>query len=180
MGFICLTYIGFPGHAFRPLLKEKNLKQEQTLFRAKLCDEARKHLGLREKTGKNDGQQVEQFLSIVGLKKGEPWCAAFISWLFHEMGRVKPKSGWTPDLFPNSKLTKSTFPGNLIGIYFPEKRRIAHVGLIEKVDGNWIVSIEGNTNLKGSREGDGVYRKRRPMKSIHKISDWVTEKRGAI
>ncbi|WP_316839125.1 peptidoglycan-binding protein [Pedobacter gandavensis] len=180
MGFVCLTYISFPGYAFRPVLNENSSGRSQAEFRMKLCEEARKQLGVRERTGKNDGQQVELFLAVVGLKKGEPWCAAFISWLFHKMGRTKPKSGWSPDLFPKSKLTKAMLPGNLIGIYFPDKKRIAHVGMIEKARGSWIVAIEGNTNLKGSREGDGVYRKRRHLKSIHQISDWITEKRQLL
>lgn len=180
MGFICLTAIGFSGYAFRPLLKEKNAIRMEAVFRVDLCEVARKQLGVREQSGKNDGLQVELFLAAVGLKKGQPWCAAFISWLFHKMGRSKPRSGWTPDLFPKSKLTKAALPGNLIGIYFPEKKRIAHVGIIEKTTGNWVLAIEGNTNLEGSREGDGVYRKRRHLRSIYQISDWITAKKPGI
>ena len=39
--------------------------------------------------------------------------------------------------------------------------RVAHVGLVEKSEGDWLVTIEGNTNGGGSRDGDGVYRRRR-------------------
>lgn len=134
-------------------------------------------LGLREKTGNNDGKRVAEFLAYVGLKKPEPWCAAYISWVFGQVGFEKPRSGWSPDLFPNSRLARSALPGNVIGIYFPEKKRIAHVGLIEKQDGDWLLSLEGNTNLSGSREGDGVYRKRRHRKSVYKIADWVSKGR---
>lgn len=34
-----------------------------------------------------------------------------------------------------------------------------HTGVVERVDGETVYTIEGNTNLAGSREGDGVYRK---------------------
>ena len=177
LGFICLTVISVNGLAVRPMLKEQNYTDKQTIFRKKLASTAQQYLGIREKTGRNDGPQIEQFLKVVNLKKGDPWCGAFISWLFHKMGRLKPRSGWTPDLFPNSRLTKLALTGNLIGIYFPEKKRIAHVGMIECLDGDWIIAIEGNTNLQGSREGDGVYRKRRHKRSVAKISDWVSQER---
>jgi hypothetical protein len=63
--------------------------------------------------------------------------------------------------------------GDVFGLYFPEKKRIAHVGFIDKWDGNWLVSVEGNTNVSGSREGDGVYRKRRLTRSIYKVARYV-------
>jgi hypothetical protein len=34
-----------------------------------------------------------------------------------------------------------------------------HMGLIEKVQGSLLTTIEGNTNLNGSREGIGVFRR---------------------
>jgi hypothetical protein len=40
---------------------------------------AQKQLGIREATGNNDGPQVEAYLATVGLKKGELWCAVFLS-----------------------------------------------------------------------------------------------------
>lgn len=36
--------------------------------------------GVKEKTNNNDGKEVEMFLRYVGLPKGNPWCAAFISY----------------------------------------------------------------------------------------------------
>lgn len=180
--FSSLLWLAFIGSYWlpdRPLLKpleHTGFKEQQNdlKFRLLLVKIAQGELGLREKTGRNDGERIAEFLITVGLKKPEPWCAAFISWVFAEAGFDQPRSGWSPDLFPVSRLARSALPGNVIGIYFPEKKRIAHVGLIEKEDGDWLVSLEGNTNLTGSREGDGVYRKRRHRKSIYKISDWLS------
>ena len=76
----------------------------------------------------------------------------------------------------NSQLsTRNPQPltGDVFGLYFPEKKRIAHVGFIDKWDGTWLVSVEGNTNVSGSREGDGVYRKRRLTRSIFKVARYV-------
>ncbi len=60
--------------------------------------------------------------------------------------------------------------GDVFGIYFQEKKRIAHVGFVDQWDGTWVVTVEGNTNMSGSREGDGVYRKRRLVGSIYKVA----------
>lgn len=150
--------------------KEKNTRDL-------LVDLARQQIGVREKTGKNDGVEVEAYLRIAGLKKPEPYCAAFISWLYAKQGFLKPRSGWSPDLFPASRLVKTALPADVLGIYFSSKKRIAHVGLVEKIEGDWCVSIEANTNVEGSNEGDGVYRKRRHLKMIYRIADWVTKGR---
>lgn len=140
---------------------------------AKLLAIASGEIGVREATGNNDGERVETYLKAVNLQRGQPWCAAFISWVFMKEGYAQPRTAWSPFLFVERVKTKSIKPGNILGIWFPELKRIAHVGLVEKQEGDWIVSIEGNTNIIGSREGDGVYRKRRLAKSIYAYADWI-------
>jgi hypothetical protein len=152
--------------------KDPNAEKRLSLIRR-----AQLELGVREKTGNNDGPRVEAYLRSVGLHAGDPYCAAFISYLFLMENYQAPKSGWCPDLFPSSRLARSTLTANVIGIYYIDKKRIAHVGLIEKMDGEWCLSIEANTNVSGSREGDGVYLKRRHIRTIYKISDWISERR---
>lgn len=44
-----------------------------------------------------------------------------------------------------------------------------HTGLVESVNGGFLVTIEGNTNEGGSREGIGVFRRnRRKIKDINR------------
>lgn len=143
---------------------------------------AQSQIGVREATGNNDGPEVEAYLTSVGLKKGEPWCAAFLSWIFKKAGYKQPRTAWSPALFPSQRLVKLPAPGVLFGIYFPSLERIAHCGLIERVNGNWLSCVEGNTNLSGSRNGDGVYRKLRHAKTIYRYSNWISnnsKKKGA-
>ena len=137
---------------------------------------AQKQLGIREASGNNDGPQVEAYLATVGLKKGEPWCAAFLSWVFKQAGYAQPRTGWSPALFPADRQVKLPAQGLLFGIYFPTLKRIAHCGVIERVNGSWISGIEGNSNVNGSRDGDGVYRKLRHVKTIYRYADWITKK----
>ncbi|MET3112960.1 hypothetical protein AAKU52_000679 [Pedobacter sp. CG_S7] len=129
-------------------------------------------LGVREATGRNDGSRVKAYLAAVGLKPGAPWCAAFVSWVFLQAGFTQPKTAWSPDLFPAARLKITPEPGLVFGIYFPELKRIAHAGFVAEVKGDWIITLEGNTTMAGSREGDGVYRKWRSRKTIHRFAEW--------
>jgi hypothetical protein len=153
------------------------LRSREDTQRNNLVRNARREVGVREKTGRNDGSRVEEYLRYVGLKKGQPWCAAYVSYIYATSGFNKPRSGWSPDLFPSSRLARSALPGNVLGIYFKQYGRIAHVGIILQEEGDWIISCEGNTNIDGSREGDGVYLKRRHRRTIYQIADWIAAKK---
>lgn len=186
-------------------------------------------IGIREK-GTNSVPEVDQYLRYVNLPKGNPWCAAFVCWVYGRAGIGNPRTGWSPALFPDNKVvweraesgkrsaeglarepeTKSqesrlpqnvsgSYPtslatgnrkqatdrrqpatpttGDIFGLYFPEKKRIAHVGFIDFWDGNWLITVEGNTNDSGSREGHGVYKKRRMVKSIYKVARYINDAR---
>jgi len=146
-------------------------------------------VGVREQSGKNDGERVETYLAYVGLKKGNPWCAAFVCWSLGQARIRNPRSGWSPDLFPEKKVcwqrsmslqvkpvvggeARRPRKGDVFGIYFPDKKRIAHVGFVDSWDDKYVITVEGNTNEAGSREGDGVYRKRRLISSIYQVARW--------
>ena len=133
---------------------------------------AQQELGTREATGKNDGAKIKAYQAAAGLTTGAPWCAAFVSWLHQKAGYPQPKTGWSPALFPKTKVRKMPEPGMVFGIYFDRLKRIAHCGIVERVQGDWIVTVEGNTNVQGSREGDGVYRKWRPQRTVRSYADW--------
>ncbi|WP_316786257.1 peptidoglycan-binding protein [Pedobacter frigiditerrae] len=138
---------------------------------------AQSQLGIREAKGKNDGFAVESYLRYTGNKKGDAWCGSFVSWVFGKAGFAQPKTAWSPDLFPLARQTLQPQQAAVFGIYFPSLKRIAHCGLVEKRCGNYIIGIEGNTNVGGNREGDGVYRKRRHIKAIKHFADWLNEPR---
>jgi len=151
--------------------------EAEEICRQRLVQVALQEVGVREKTGENDGKRIEEYLAAVKLRSHNPYCAAFLSWVFMREGFAKPRSGWSPDLVPLSRLTSAARPADIAGIYFPELRRVAHVGMIEKVHHHWAVTIEANTNLAGSREGEGVYRKRRHLQTIYRIADWISPER---
>lgn len=131
-------------------------------------------IGWREEPG-NSGPLVDKILASVGLKGSRaPWCAAWVVYVGDEaFGREQnpyPRSAWSPDFVkaPDWNRGRGTRPGpaDTFGIYFQSLGRVAHTGLVEKLEGRMVVTIEGNTNDDGSREGDGVYRKRRPLDTM--------------
>lgn len=140
-------------------------------------------IGVRELTGNNDGKKVEEYLHSVGHKKGAPWCAAFVSWVFQKANVSAVKSAWSPSWFPaqNTVYTRgsnnNSIPqsADVFGIWFQNLKRIAHVGFVDdwQVNTSFLITVEGNTNDAGSREGDGVYRKRRLKNQVYKISRWL-------
>jgi hypothetical protein len=140
-------------------------------------------IGVRELTGNNDGERVEEYLRSCGLRKGQPWCAAFVTWTFKQAEVSAVVSGYSPSWFPNKRViytnggTNNLTPiqSDVFGIYFSSKGRIAHVGFIDQWDEGtaYCMTVEGNTNDAGSREGDGVYRKRRLKRQIYKVSRWI-------
>lgn len=126
---------------------------------------------------------VDQYLGAVSLKPGNAWCAAFVAWVYQQNGVVYPHSGWSPSWFAPQHVVwsrdglknRSPLPGDVFGIYFAEKKRIAHVGFVHRFGATVTITVEGNTNNAGSREGDGVYLKRRPTRQLFKIARYIND-----
>lgn len=179
--FVCWFSPGFCGDIRRDLAREQATTERVNKLRDNLVDTARYFLFVREETGNNDGKYVERFLKEVNLKKGNPWCVAFVVSCHNYTGIPIPQSGYSPDMFRSNVVWDytdwrngyNTKPGQVFGIYFESKKRVAHVGIIESGNGKTVNTIEGNTDGSGSREGDGVYRKVRQMESIWVIADYA-------
>ncbi|MBO9675415.1 MAG: CHAP domain-containing protein [Sphingobacteriaceae bacterium] len=176
LGIVCLAL--FSGYSLPGRNSIKPVSTKATAEGEKLLQIARKELGVREASGRNDGPRVAAYLRYVNIGEGSPWCVAFVSWVFGQAGYAEPRTAWSPALFPVTKRTKQVNPAVVFGIYFSRLKRIAHCGFVERPDGDWLITIEGNTNMAGSREGDGVYRKRRPLKAIKYFADWSKRKGG--
>lgn len=150
---------------------------------SRVAEVYRSQIGVRELTGHNDGKQVETYLATCKLAKGNPWCAAFVTWTYKKADVKSVVSGYSPAWFPASKTVYTrgargnATPGtaDVFGIWFASKKRIAHVGFIDEWQphNGYCITVEGNTNEAGSRDGDGVYRKRRLKNQIYKVSRWL-------
>lgn len=132
-------------------------------------------IGIREVTGNNDGERVEQYLQYTDLGKGYAWCASFVSWCYGQAGLSEPRNPWSPALFPkakskfaNPRICKSAdiHAADIFGIYGQTAKRINHVGLVKNMQGNYLITIEGNSNNR-------VASRRRHLSTIYAIADWI-------
>ena len=133
--------------------------------------------------GSNKGPQVNQYLASVDLPPGNFWCAAFIYWCFD---KVCPKLGRNNPVYKTGHVMthwNKTAGKKIIAIDAVNKPSLikpgaifilntggssGHTGLIEKVEGGFIHTIEGNSNDGGSRNGIGVFRLQRKIAKINR------------
>lgn len=132
-------------------------------------------IGVQEATGNNDGQRVAAYLRYCGLNEGYEWCAAFVSWCHGQAGSSEPRNAWAAALFPTTKTidpaVTSPRAGDVFGIYITSKKRIGHCGFVDKWEGDWVVTVEGNVN-------NAVVRKRRSVKTLAAVSRWHNAEPG--
>lgn len=154
--------------------------QQGNQLREQIAKRYTAQIGVRELTGNNDGKSVEVYLKYVGLSKGNPWCAAFVSWTYGQYGVKKARSGGCVQLmeqgitiYKSGKVKELPQKADAFFIWFAEKNRVAHTGFVDKWDEEWITTVEGNTNQAGSREGDGVYRKKRLKRQVYAVVKYL-------
>jgi hypothetical protein len=141
-------------------------------------------VGVREAAGHNDGPEVERYLRNAALGKGHAWCGAFVKWCFNQCGLKPPITAWSPTAHnPNNivmmagKYRKEPLPGDVFTIYNLQMERIGHTGFFHrKVNDSFYETVEGNTSGGGSREGDGVYKLKRSIKTTYSITRWTSIK----
>ncbi len=128
---------------------------------------------MEEPPGSNRGLEVDQWIRGVGLdpKGAYPWCAALVFHCFHKAAvELKapnpcPRTGSALGMWLKAKPTQRVYPGSRIraGMVFVLDlgHGTGHVGFVESVGEAKATTIEGNTNDGGSREGIGVFRRKR-------------------
>lgn len=140
-------------------------------------------IGVEEAPGHtNRGKEVEKYLAAVGLGPGLPWCMAFDYWCYNEAAKelgvsnILIRTGgvmhqWNEQQ-PARKILQSAVlknpdiikPGAVFIMDYG--KGTGHTGLVEKIVGDLVHTIEGNTNDEGSREGYEVCRRTRKLSSI--------------
>jgi hypothetical protein len=137
--------------------------------------------------GSNWGEDVQGYLKSVGITFPASWCMAFVYWCVEKSnGRIPDMAGgksnplvrtggvmrqWN-EIDTRAKslfgvTNKFRFSEPKAGDIFIQDhgKGLGHTGFVEKVQGDKIFTIEGNTNDTGSREGYEVCRRVRDIKS---------------
>jgi hypothetical protein len=137
---------------------------------------AQSQVGEMEKPlGSNWGHPVEDYLACAGVNFAAPWCMAFQYWCFTQastgMGIANPLTqtasvshAWQV-AYPYHKITAEPIQIGDIFIMLFEAGG-GHTGIVESIDADGTLhTIEGNTDLNGSPEGIGVFRRTRHFSS---------------
>lgn len=132
----------------------------------KLLDTALTQLGVKESPGTpNSGPQVDKYLASVGLGPGYAWCMAFVYWCAREAGvagQLVKTGGVLRQWNERPALrVKTPQPGDIFIMDFG--KGTGHTGIVERVEGGVLHTVEGNTNDEGSREGNEVCRRTRSI-----------------
>ena len=148
----------------------------------KMVSLAREEIGVSEVDGSNCGPRVDEYKAATWLDadKGWPWCAAFICWLVREaiegegvsFKRPRTAGAWDFENWAKQEsnkgieLRKPTIEvikaGHLVVFTFSH----IWIAVIDVDSSGFVVTIEGNTNGAGSREGGSVLEKKRHVSKI--------------
>lgn len=136
-----------------------------------ILDIAAAELGYRETPA---GSNRTKFGAWYGLD-GQPWCMMFIQWVFRQakaehllpmktasctalMQAAKIAGQWVMDGFR---------PGDVVLYDFSGKRQQPqHCGLLEAVQDEFVVTIEGNTGVGNEANGGAVMRRKRNVSLV--------------
>jgi hypothetical protein len=151
-------------------LAQLAIKEKKARLLFQLAAEA--CVGIREKTGHNDGPMVELIQKTIGGAGGEAWCMAFIQ---TALAYVEVKTGIKSPVYggehcltvwaktdETQRVLKIPAPGAII-IWKHGKTINGHTGILRQWKTSSMFCVEGNTNAgltqDGSieREGGGVY-----------------------
>jgi hypothetical protein len=150
----------------------------------KLIAIATAEVGTRESGGNNCGLRIREYQSATNLDPGAwPWCSAWVDWCIREWVSIpqvviwlnlqrrspeewRPKTAlayglksWALQRPNTTKIYNETHKAELGDIVTFD---FSHVGFVIEDCGSEIVTLEANTNRKGTRDstsGDGVWRK---------------------
>lgn len=147
---------------------------------SRVVEIAETQLYVREKTGHNDGIEVELYLDSVGLGKGYAWCMSYVFYLFQRASKELklvnpvPKTAGVLDCLAKAKrlgylITNVPQVGDQFIMDFGKGQ--GHTGLVTEVRGTKVLTNEGNTSADPSyagedREGNGVFERLRPISGM--------------
>ena len=148
---------------------------------------AESKIGVRELGGSNQGSGLQPFFDADNYDpngsapgdSGYAWCAAFICWCVKTavagrritFNRPRTPSAWGLENWSRAQDNSTetlALPGEDISRGDIVVYRFSHVGIAASAPDytGYFWAVEGNTNEEGSREGDGVYRKRRHISQV--------------
>jgi peptidoglycan hydrolase-like protein with peptidoglycan-binding domain len=143
---------------------------------AKAIETALTYEGHREVDGPNRSVFIDACNRRLGVPLGSPWCMSFVQEVFLRAANVlgvpdplQPNTAGVLDLWhrvPQSWKLPNTEGGRGDIMIMDFGGGKGHTGIVLGYEAGYYLTIEGNTNDEGSRDGDLVARKRRKYSAI--------------
>lgn len=145
----------------------------------RIIEAARSYVGVLERPG-NTGWYNADFQAAMkkaGWYNTAPWCAYFVKWVWMMVYADNKAvlavvntwfNGSAKQTYDNAKRNRTFAVGSVpkpgaIVVWLNGRGPAGHAGIVVSVSGNTMTTIEGNTNISGSREGDRVAEKLRTV-----------------
>ena len=147
-----------------------------------LMDESEQFIGVTEKGGNNQNftdRELKQLLVDAGWRPGQAWCSFMVKGLLDHCDIPNKVTGWSPTsynkkdvIFTDNEFKKEYEDDDVLVMSLSYNKfknvksrykAIGHTGIIEKVREKNVITREGNTGDDGGRDGDGFYKKVRPL-----------------
>jgi hypothetical protein len=152
-----------------------------------LMDKSEEFVGTRETGGNNKNftnKELKQMLVDAGWKPGLAWCSFMVRGLLDHCDIPNKVTGWSPTsynrndvIYTDGKFKQKFEEDDMLVMSLSYERfknvksrfkGIGHTGIIKEVREKNAVIYEGNTGDDGGRDGDGFYKKVRPLtKNLH-------------
>ncbi|MBR3560704.1 MAG: CHAP domain-containing protein [Oscillospiraceae bacterium] len=95
-----------------------------------------------------------------------PWCMAFVQWCYDRAGAALPfKTAscgallrWYREHQPDC-LTRDPVAGDIVIFDFPGGKAVDHTGIFERMQGDSVVTVDGNTGTLSDADGGAVLRR---------------------
>jgi hypothetical protein len=143
-----------------------------------IIEKATAEIGVRE-TSPNWSPRIKEYLANCRVYSPAYWCSAFVKFILDECNIENDITAWSPTAVAknvvyqrNRRINQTPMAGDIGSIYFNRLGRVAHVFFIVSW-GDKVVTIEGNSNENGSRNGTSVVKKYRMKKTIYSASRWT-------
>lgn len=171
--------------------------QDADYFPELLAQIAESQEGVREKGGNNRGPEVREYQTATWLTPGPwAWCAAFVCWCMFQAiklhGGVSWKRPQTAGAYDFESWARGGYDKAVSTAWKvlpaqqhqPRRGDIvtftwAHIGIVVKVEGSTVWTIEGNTGGKNSKvsdgaTGDGVFLKTHSRHELRNLIRYVS------
>lgn len=132
---------------------------------------ANSQVGLEEiPRGSNWGEHCKKYLNSVGINFPASWCMAFVYWCVKQAYPNEMKLFKTGGVLAQWNKTpkyKRSFKPVIGSVFIMDfGKGLGHTGFVYGVEGDFILTIEGNTNNESSRNGYEVAKRKRKISTI--------------